>query len=69
MLTRALVLCGFAQDDEPSEPLPDVAQIDLKIAEAEEAMANAETTAEKRRAKERKEDLMRLKRVEQIYVG
>ena len=36
--------------------------------EAEEAMAKAETSAEKRKAKERKEDLMRLKRVEQIYV-
>lgn len=32
-------------------------------------MAKAETTGEKRRAKERKEDLMRLKRVEQIYVS
>lgn len=31
-------------------------------------MAKAETSAEKRKAKERKEDLMRLKRVEQIYV-
>ena len=38
------------------------------IAEAEEAMANAETSADKRRAKERKEDLMRLKRLELIYV-
>ena len=31
-------------------------------------MAKAATAAEKRKAKERKEDLMRLKRVEQIYV-
>ena len=62
-------LCGPAlQDDEASETLPDVAQLDAKIAEAEEAMAKAETSAEKRKAKERKEDLMRLKRVEQIYV-
>lgn len=56
------------QDDEASDTLPDIAQLDAKIAEAEEAMAKAETTAEKRKAKERKEDLMRLKRVEQIYV-
>ena len=56
------------QDDEASETLPDIAQLDAKIAEAEEAMANAETAADKRKAKERREDLMRLKRVEQIYV-
>jgi len=31
-------------------------------------MKNAQTSTEKRKAKERKEDLMRLKRVEQIYV-
>lgn len=59
--------CLF-QDDDPSETLPDVAVLDAMIAEAEEAMAKAETTAEKRKAKERKEDLMRLKRVEQLYV-
>ena len=49
--------------------MPDVAQLDAKIGEAEEAMGKAETTAEMRKAKERKEDLMRLKRVELIYVG
>lgn len=54
-------------DDEASETLPDIAHLDSKIAEADEAMAKAETAAEKRKAKERKEDLMRLKRVEQIY--
>lgn len=42
--------------------------MDAKIAEALAAIKAAETSAEKRRAKERKEDLMRLKRVEQIYV-
>ncbi len=46
-----------------------MALLDAKIAEAEAAMAKAETTAEKRKAKERKEDLMRLKRVEVIYVS
>lgn len=50
------------------DKLPDIALIDIKIAEAEAEMAKAETTAEKRKAKERKEDLLRLKRVEQIYV-
>ncbi|OSX60316.1 hypothetical protein POSPLADRAFT_1047779 [Postia placenta MAD-698-R-SB12] len=54
-------------EDDTTEALPDVALIDTKIAEAEKAMVEAETTAEKRRAKERKEDLMRLKRVEHIY--
>ncbi|TFK43232.1 hypothetical protein BDQ12DRAFT_674621 [Crucibulum laeve] len=56
-----------ATDPESSEPLPDIALLDEKISEAIEAMKTAETTAEKRKAKERKEDLMRLKRVEQIY--
>ena len=51
-----------------AEKLPDVALLDAKIAEAEKAIAEGETTAEKRRAMERREDLMRLKRVEQIYV-
>ena len=45
-----------------------MAVLDAKIAEAERAIAEGETTAEKRRAMDRKEDLMRLKRVEQIYV-
>ncbi|KAH8105930.1 N1221-domain-containing protein [Cristinia sonorae] len=60
----------MSQDDDEDaieDKLPDVALIDAKIAEAEADMAKAETTAEKRLAKERKEDLMRLKRVEQIY--
>jgi hypothetical protein len=38
------------------------------IAEATAALKEAETSGDKRKAKERKEDLMRLKRVEQIYV-
>lgn len=46
----------------------DVALLDAKIAEATVAMANAKTNSERRQARERKEDLMRLKRVEQIYV-
>ena len=43
--------------------------LDAKITEAEAALKKADSNAERRRAKERKEDLMRLKRVEQIYVG
>jgi hypothetical protein len=43
--------------------------LDAKIAEATVAMTEAETTLEKRKAKEKREDLMRLKRVEQIYVS
>lgn len=50
------------------EVLPDVALLDIKIAEANSAMLNAQTNNERRLARERKEDLMRLKRVEQIYV-
>lgn len=57
------------QDEEASESLPDVAQLDAMIADAEAAMANAETSADKRKAKERREDLMRLKRVELIFVS
>jgi hypothetical protein len=49
--------------------LADVALLDAKIAEATAAMAKAETATEKRKAKERREDLMRLKRVEHIYVS
>lgn len=55
------------EEAETGEPLPDVALLDQKIEEATKAMKNAKTNAEKRKAKERKEDLMRLKRAEQIY--
>ncbi|KAL4241945.1 N1221 and DUF3402 domain-containing protein [Abortiporus biennis] len=55
------------EESEAAEFLPDVALLESKIVEAEAAIARAETTAEKRKAKERKEDLMRLRRVEQIY--
>jgi hypothetical protein len=43
--------------------------LDRRIAEAEAALAKAQSAAEKRKAKELKEDLTRLKRVEQIYVS
>ena len=42
--------------------------LDAKIAEAEIAIKKADSASESRKAKERREDLMRLKRVEQIYV-
>uniref|UniRef100_A0A8H7XWJ5 N1221-domain-containing protein n=1 Tax=Psilocybe cubensis TaxID=181762 RepID=A0A8H7XWJ5_PSICU len=54
-------------ESETAEPLPDLALLDQKIQEAIEAMENAQSSADKRKARERKEDLMRLKRVEQIY--
>lgn len=60
-------VCVF-QDGDTSETLPDIALLDSKISEAESAMSKAESGSDRRKAKERKEDLMRLKRVEQIYV-
>ncbi|KAJ6599344.1 hypothetical protein DFH09DRAFT_1130790 [Mycena vulgaris] len=57
----------ISKDPDAAEPLPDIALLDAKIAEATKAMEDGETPAEKRKAKERREDLMRLKRVEQIY--
>ncbi|KAG5646464.1 hypothetical protein DXG03_003514 [Asterophora parasitica] len=55
------------QDPEVAEPLPDIALLDAKIEEATKALEAAESSGDRRRAKERREDLMRLKRVEQIY--
>jgi len=51
-----------------TDVLPDMALLDAKIAETEAAMKAADVTAEKRRLKIKREDLMRLRRVEQIYV-
>jgi hypothetical protein len=42
--------------------------LDAKIAETETAMKAADAAAEKRKLKVKREDLMRLRRVEQIYV-
>jgi hypothetical protein len=50
------------------EILPDVVNLGVKIAEAEAAFKQAEANSDRRKAKERREDLLRLKRVEQIYV-
>jgi hypothetical protein len=51
-----------------TDALPDMALLDAKIAETEAAMKAADVPAEKRRLKIKREDLMRLRRVEQIYV-
>ncbi|KAL4081935.1 hypothetical protein V8B97DRAFT_2020485 [Scleroderma yunnanense] len=56
-------------DPESAEPLPDVALLDTKIAEAEPTIAEATSGTLERKARERKEDLMRLKRVEMIYTS
>ncbi|KAF8592589.1 hypothetical protein K439DRAFT_1625938 [Ramaria rubella] len=56
--------------NEEGEKFVDLVLLDQKIAEAELAFKNAQTSgdrAERRRAQERKEDLVRLKRVEAIY--
>ena len=58
-----------SQDPESADPLPDVALLDAKITEAIAAIENATSAAQERKARERKEDFMRLKRVETIYVG
>jgi hypothetical protein len=42
--------------------------LDAKIAEAVAAIGDATSPSEERKVRERKEDLMRLKRVETIYV-
>jgi hypothetical protein len=57
------------QDTEAAIQLPDVVLLESKIAEVEQLIQNATTANEKRKARERKEDLMRLQRVEQIYVS
>jgi hypothetical protein len=57
------------QDEEAGEMLPDVVLLDKRIAEAEAAMSKAQSATDKRKARETHEDLMRLKRVEQIYVS
>ncbi|KAF8639788.1 hypothetical protein AX17_001048 [Amanita inopinata Kibby_2008] len=54
-------------DPENVEPLPDMALLEQKIAEVTKVIEQAQSNGDKRKAKEQKEDLMRLKRVEQIY--
>ncbi|KAF8559062.1 hypothetical protein OG21DRAFT_1503519 [Imleria badia] len=59
----------ISEEPENAELLTDVALLDAKIAEAEAEVANVEAKlgAEERKAREKREDLKRLKRVEVIY--
>lgn len=50
------------------EPLPDVAQINQEIDIAKRKEETATLESDKRKWRERREDLMRLKRVEEVYV-
>lgn len=59
----------FVQDSDNAEPLPDIAHIDAKILEATKTINEATSHSERQKAREQREDLVRLKRVEQIYVS
>lgn len=65
----SLIFIILQQDPEVTEPLPDIALLDAKIQETMKILDTSDSSAEKSKARERKEDLMRLKRVEQIYVS
>lgn len=57
------------QESDSSEVLPDEAILDEEIEKVNKALDNPDaSTSDKRKLRERKEDLMRLKRIEQIYV-
>ncbi|KAF7433326.1 Factor arrest protein 11 [Pleurotus ostreatus] len=56
-----------ADDSDNAEPLPDIAHIDAKILEATKTINEATSHSERQKAREQREDLVRLKRVEQIY--
>jgi hypothetical protein len=70
---RNLLLDSTLSDDEPPEAsLPDVRRLDATIAEAQAQLDKAYSdgdNAGRRKAKERKDDLVRLRRVETFYVG
>ncbi|KAF8665597.1 hypothetical protein AX16_000054 [Volvariella volvacea WC 439] len=56
------------EDPETVELLPDMAVLNQKLEEAERILKDStQSGLEKRKARQRREDLMRLKRVEQIY--
>ncbi|KAF9452194.1 N1221-domain-containing protein [Macrolepiota fuliginosa MF-IS2] len=57
----------FLSNELENEPLPDVDQLNREIEAMIKAEKEAATGTEKRKWRERKEDLMRLKRVEQVY--
>jgi len=50
------------------EPLPDIAQINQEIETTKRKEETATLESDKRKWRERREDLMRLKRVEEVYV-
>ncbi|KAI0053040.1 hypothetical protein FA95DRAFT_1552928 [Auriscalpium vulgare] len=55
-------------EDEPDgDALPDVAFLEAKIAEIDTRLKTVESNAERRQLRIRREDLMRLRRVEHIY--
>ena len=59
-------------DDSPEHALPDVRKLDAAIAEAQRALDKSEVDgdrAARRKCKERRDDLVRLRRVESLYVG
>lgn len=60
------------EEDDLAQDLPDVVALNTALAFADASIKLAEIKGErteKRKARERKEDLMRLKRVEQVYVS
>ncbi|KXN87927.1 hypothetical protein AN958_07937 [Leucoagaricus sp. SymC.cos] len=57
----------FLSNEMEGEPLPDMDQINREIEVATKAEKSATVESERRKWKERREDLMRLKRVEQVY--
>lgn len=57
----------FLSNEVEGEPLPDIAQINQEIEAAKQGEEAATLELDKRKWRERKEDLMRLKRVEEVY--
>ncbi|KAF5363950.1 hypothetical protein D9756_000807 [Leucocoprinus leucothites] len=57
----------FLTNEMESEPLPDIVQLNREIEAAAKAEDTATSDSDKRKWRERREDLMRLKRVEQVY--
>ena len=71
-LSRATVESSRGDAVDAVDELPDVMQLNSKIAEADAAIKHARRNGEVKRVKElttKKEDLMRLRRVELIYVS
>lgn len=61
-----------ATEEEPESALPDMVLLQDALREADEAIKKAEESNsrnERRKAKERREDIVRLMRVEILYVG